>query len=153
MTMLKELGRLGQKRYGGFFHEEFLKDLQGKKGIAVYQEMSENDDTIGAILFSIEMLLRQAAWDVQPGGTTPADEEARDFVLSCMDDMSDTWSDTISEILSFLTYRMERTRDRLQAQVRKAKRPATPKQVHRRLDRLAEAPYPKPRHALRMAIR
>lgn len=104
MTMLKELGRLGQKRYGGFFHEEFLKDLQGKKGIAVYQEMSENDDTIGAILFSIEMLLRQAAWDVQPGGTTPADEEARDFVLSCMDDMSDTWSDTISEILSFLTY-------------------------------------------------
>ena len=104
MTMLKELGRLGQKRYGGFFYEEFLKDLQGKKGIAVYQEMSENDDTIGAILFSIEMLIRQAAWDVQPGGTTPADEEARDFVRSCMDDMSDTWSDTISEILSFLTY-------------------------------------------------
>ena len=66
--------------------------------------MSENDDTIGAILFSIEMLIRQASWDVQPGGTTPADEEARDFVLSCMDDMSDTWSDTISEILSFLTY-------------------------------------------------
>lgn len=101
---LKELGRLGQKRYGGFFYEEFLRELQGKKGIAVYQEMSENDDTIGAILFSIEMLIRQASWDVQAGGTTPADEEARDFVLSCMDDMSDTWSDTISEILSFLTY-------------------------------------------------
>lgn len=101
---LKELGRLGQKRYGGFFYEEFLRELQGKKGMAVYQEMSENDDTIGAILFSIEMLIRQASWDVKPGGTTPADEEARDFVLSCMDDMSDTWSDTISEILSFLTY-------------------------------------------------
>ena len=104
MTMLKELGRLGQKRYGGFFYEEFLRELQGKKGMAVYQEMSENDDTIGAILFSIEMLIRQASWDIQPGGTTPADEEARDFVLSCMDDMSDTWSNTISEILSFLTY-------------------------------------------------
>lgn len=101
---LKELGRLGQKRYGGFFYEEFLKELQGRKGMAVYQEMSENDDTIGAILFSIEMLIRQATWDVQAGGTTPADEEARDFVLSCMDDMQDTWSDTISEILSFLTY-------------------------------------------------
>lgn len=101
---LKELGRLGQKRYGGFFYEEFLKELQGRKGMAVYQEMSENDDTIGAILFSIEMLIRQATWDVQAGGTTPADEEARDFVLQCMDDMQDTWSDTISEILSFLTY-------------------------------------------------
>lgn len=101
---MKELGRLGQKRYGGFFYEEFLKELQGRKGIAVYQEMSENDDVVGAILFAIEMLIRQAIWGVQPGGTTPADEEARDFVLSCMDDMSDTWSDTISEILSFLTY-------------------------------------------------
>lgn len=103
-SSLKELGRLGQKRYGGFFYEEFLKELQGRKGMAVFQEMSENDDTIGAILFSIEMLIRQVSWDVQPGGMTPADDEAKDFVLSCMDDMSDTWSDTISEILSFLTY-------------------------------------------------
>lgn len=101
---LKELGRLGQKRYAGFFYEEFLKELQGRRGMAVYQEMSENDDTIGAILFSIENLIRQASWDVQPGGSTPADEEARDFVLSCMDDMCETWSDTVSEILSFLTY-------------------------------------------------
>ena len=101
---MKELGRLGQKRYGGFFYEEFLKELQGRKGIAVYQEMSENDDVVGAILFAIEMLIRQAIWNVQPRGTTPADKEARDFVLSCMDDMSDTWSDTVSEILSFLTY-------------------------------------------------
>ena len=101
---MKELGRLGQKRYGGFFFEEFLKELQGRKGIAIYKEMSENDDIAGAILYAIEMLIRQASWNVQPRGTTPADEEARDFVLSCMDDMSDTWSDTVSEILSFLTY-------------------------------------------------
>ena len=101
---MKELGRLGQKRYGGFFFEEFLKELQGRKGIAVFKEMSENDDIAGAILYAIEMLIRQASWNVQPRGTTPADKEARDFVLSCMDDMSDTWSDTISEILSFLTY-------------------------------------------------
>lgn len=104
MAMMNELGRLGQKRYGGIFYEEFLRELQGKRGMAVYQEMAENDDVIGAILFSIENLIRQATWDVQPGGTSTADEEAKDFVLSCMDDMSDTWSDTISEILSFLTY-------------------------------------------------
>lgn len=104
MPVMREIGRLGQKRYGGVFYEEFLKDLQGRRGMAVYQEMSENDDVIGSILFSIENLIRQATWDVELAGTTPADEEARDFVLSCMDDMSDTWSDTISEILSFLTY-------------------------------------------------
>lgn len=104
MSLLKEIGRLGQKRYGGYFYEEFLKELRGTKGIQIYKEMSENDDIIGAILFSMETLIRQAEWDVQVAGNTPADQEARDFILSCMDDMSDTWSDTISEILSFLTY-------------------------------------------------
>jgi hypothetical protein len=101
---LKEIGRLGQRRYGGFFYEEFLKDLQGKKGVEVYREMSENDDVIGAILYAIEMLIRQASWSVQPGGSTVKDQEAADFIYSCMDDMSDTWTDTISEILSFLTF-------------------------------------------------
>ena len=104
MPNFKEMGRIGQKRYGGFFQEEFLKELQGRKGIEVYREMSENDDVIGSILFAIEMLIRQASWDVQPGGDSQADKEAADFILGCMDDMQDTWTDTISEILSFLTF-------------------------------------------------
>lgn len=104
MADLKELGRLGQKRYGGFFYEEFLKELQGRKGIETFREMSENDDVIGSILFAIEMLIRQALWDVQPGGDTAKDKEAAEFVMGCMDDMQDTWTDTISEILSFLTF-------------------------------------------------
>ncbi len=104
MTTMKELGRLGQKRYGGIFYEEFLRELRGRRGMAVFQEMSENDDTIGALLFAVEMLMQQASWDVQAAGNNPADDEAREFVLSCMDDMSETWSNTISEILSFLTY-------------------------------------------------
>lgn len=78
--------------------------------------------SIGAILFAIEMLVRQASWTVEPGGSTAKDREAAEFVKSCMDDMQQTWIDTISEILSFLTYgwsfheivykrRMGRTKD------------------------------------------
>ena len=36
-----ELGRIGQRRYGGVIYEEFLPELRGKRGIAVYNEMSE----------------------------------------------------------------------------------------------------------------
>jgi len=104
MAYAKELGRIGQKRYGGTFYEEFLKELRGKKGIETYREMAENDDTIGAILFAVEMLIRQAKWSVEPAGDTPKDKEAAEFIRQCMDDMQDTWTDTISEILSFLTY-------------------------------------------------
>ena len=100
----KEIGRIGQRRYGGTIYEEFLHELRGRRGIEVYREMSENDDIVGAILFAIEMLVRQCDWNIEPGGTTKKDREAAEFVDSCMHDMQDTWIDTISEILSFVTY-------------------------------------------------
>ncbi len=104
MANSKEIGRIGQRRYGGVIYEEFLHELRGKRGIAVYSEMSENDDVVGAILFAIEMLVKQCDWNVEPAGDTPKDIEAAEFVKSCMDDMQETWIDTISEILSFLTF-------------------------------------------------
>lgn len=102
--MMKEYGSIGQRRYAGVFSEEFLKELQGKRGIEVYREMAENDDICGAILYAIETLIRQSSWRVQPGGESTKDKECAEFVESCMNDMQDTWTDTISEILSFLTY-------------------------------------------------
>lgn len=99
-----ELGRIGQNRYGGRVFEEFLPELRGLKGIQVYSEMESNDDVVGAILFAMEMLVRQVDWTVDPAGDSAKDKEAAEFVKSCMNDMQVTWIDTISEILSFLTY-------------------------------------------------
>ena len=104
MAKSKEIGRIGQRRYGGVLYEEFLHELRGRRGAEVYREMADNDDVVGAILFAIEMLVRQCDWNVEPAGDTAKDKEAAEFVESCMDDMQDTWIDTISEILSFLTY-------------------------------------------------
>lgn len=104
MAGSNEIGRIGQRRYGGVIYEEFLPELRGKRGIQAYYEMSENDDIVGAIIFAIEMLVRQCDWNIEPGGSSAKDKEAAEFVESCMNDMQDTWIDTISEILSFLTY-------------------------------------------------
>lgn len=101
---MKEYGRIGQLRYAGMFSEEFLRELQGRRGIEVYREMSENDEVCGAIIYAIETLIRQADWNIQPGGEGAKDLECAEFVESCMNDMQDTWTDTISEILSFLTF-------------------------------------------------
>lgn len=101
---MKEYGSIGQRRYAGIFAEEFLKELQGHRGIEVYREMSENDDICGAIIYTIEMLIRKSTWSIQPGGESAKDQECAEFVESCMDDMQDTWTDTISEMLSFLTF-------------------------------------------------
>ena len=104
LDIFGEYGRIGQKRYAGVFFEEFLTELQGQKGIEAYKEMSENDDMIGAMLFAIEMLMRQAAWDIEPAGNKIQDKKASEFIKSCMNDMEQSWQDTISEIMSFLIY-------------------------------------------------
>ena len=109
MAKTAEIGRIGQMRYGigGIstqFMEEFLTELQGIRGVHAYTEMADNDATIGAILFAIEMLMRNCDFTVEPGGDTEKDKEAAEFVESCMNDMERTWADTLSEILSFLTY-------------------------------------------------
>ena len=105
MNTFREYGKTGLFRFDtGWIYEEFLRELQGRKGIEVYKEMSENDDIIGAILFATEMLMRQSKWSIQEAGTEQADLDAAEFVRSCMDDMEETWSDFISEVLSFLTY-------------------------------------------------
>lgn len=105
----KELGRIGQLRYGSagygsIFFEEFLHELRGVKGIQAYTEMADNDATVGAILFAIEMLMRKCEFHVEPAGKSAKDKEAAEFVESCMNDMERTWADTLSEILSFLPY-------------------------------------------------
>ena len=91
MDLFEEYGRIGQNRYGGIFFEEFLTELQGQKGIEIYKEMSENDDIIGAMLFAIEMLMRQATWDVEAAGSTETDKKAAAFVKSCLLHMEQSW--------------------------------------------------------------
>lgn len=99
-----EIGRIGQKRYGGVLFEEFLNELSGAKGAKVYHEMRENDEVIGAFMFAIEMLCRQTTFSIEPAGETEADKKAAEFIESCMHDMDKTWSDTLSEVLSFLVF-------------------------------------------------
>jgi hypothetical protein len=100
----KQLGTTGLKRYGPYVYEEFLPELRWPRAGKVYQEMSDNDPVIGAILYLAEMLIRGTSWSVEPASTSKEDTEAAEFLESCMNDMEMSWPDTISEILSMLTY-------------------------------------------------
>lgn len=103
VSPMVELGATGLKRTSGFINEEFLPQLKGRKAVQVYKEMSENDPIVGALLFSVDRLLRQITWRVEPPDG-PEGKKAAEFVEQCMDDMSSTWDDIISEILSMLPF-------------------------------------------------
>lgn len=100
----RQLGTTGLRRYGPYIYEEFLSELRWPGAGRIYQEMSDNDPVIGAILYLAEMLIRGTTWDVTTAGDSPVDKEACEFLKSCMHDMDMSWANTICEILSMLTY-------------------------------------------------
>ena len=106
-----ELGTTGLKRTSGFIYDEFLTRLQGIQGIKTYREMSDNDPVIGAILYAIEKVITRLEWRVDPykdqsidGDPDEADIETATFVEGCLNDMSDSWDSTLSQILSMCIY-------------------------------------------------
>lgn len=99
-----EIGSTGLNRWGGYVYEEYLKDLQGLRGIKIYKEMSTSDPVIGAIYYAAEQLIRKASWRVEPAGSKRVDLAAAEFLEQCMNDMSMTWTDVVTEILSMFIY-------------------------------------------------
>lgn len=100
-----EVGSSGLQQSGGIIRDDFLRQLQGKQAFANYREMADNDPVIGAMLSSIEMIIRAVDWSVEPADANdPAAVKEAEFISECMTDMSSSWDDTLSAILSFLVY-------------------------------------------------
>lgn len=100
-----EVGSSGLHQYGGEIRNDFLRQLQGKQQYANYREMADNDPVVGAMLHSIEMMIRSVEWTIEPSDAE--DQRAIDeaeFVSSCMGDMSNSWVDTLASIMGFLVY-------------------------------------------------
>lgn len=107
-TSIDELGVAGAKISSGFVHDEFLVSLIGRNGRRVYRQMRDNDATVGAVVFAVEMLLRAVEWNVSISDEvidTPEAEDSIEFLEGVLfDDMSHTWDDFISTVLSFLQF-------------------------------------------------
>lgn len=99
-----EIGVSGGKMSVGRSDDEFLTELKGDRATKIYKEMSENDSTAAAVLFAITMLIRQIDWNVQPADTSPEAMDDGEFLKECQNDMSHTWGDFISEVMSMAPY-------------------------------------------------
>lgn len=99
-----EIGTTGLNESSGAIYEEFLPKLQWPRAGAVYQEMSYNDPVITAILLCSRQLIRKVEWSVEEASKSAADVEAAEFLRSCMNDMSTTWSAFIDDLMSFFEY-------------------------------------------------
>lgn len=99
----KEIGVTGLHVATGYVYEEFLLELSGDRGRRVFREMSDNDATVGAIILSIDALLRAIKWDVEPN-ENDTDGTGSEWLKAALADMDHSWEAFISELLSMLTF-------------------------------------------------
>lgn len=99
-----ELGNSGLHRWGGRIHEEFLVELQGLRGVRVYEEMRKNDPVIGSVLTGTKATVRSVSWNTEPADDSPEAAKWAEFAGQCMDDMSMTWQDFIGEALTCIPF-------------------------------------------------
>lgn len=104
MAEMVEIGVAGLRHDGGFVREEVLRELQGERWRKTLKNMIDNDPIVGAELFAIEMMIRKVTWQMKAASPSPAHRAAADFVQECLNDMALTWTDTLTEILSFIPW-------------------------------------------------
>jgi len=123
----RAVGSTGLRQFSGWVREEFLPQLSGLQAARTYREMLDNDPSVGAVIFSIQSVMRKTEWRVTPAdldlvdglprakkppaATKKANSNSKrsvefyaDFVDSCREDMSHTWEDFVIETMSMLGY-------------------------------------------------
>lgn len=91
--LFEELGVSGVRHFGGQIFEEIIKELQGSQRYKKLKEFRENNDTVGAIFFVIEQLVRGVQWKIVPfDQTLQADVDQATFISEVLfEDMEDAW--------------------------------------------------------------
>lgn len=103
VPVTSEIGITGLKHTGGVIQEEWLRALDSYQGVKTYAEMLL-DPIVGAVMLAIVIELRRVNKSLEPADDTPEAEEIADFVDGCLDDMSHTFEDLMSEACTMLPY-------------------------------------------------
>ena len=98
----REIGSTGLHESGGFVFEDHLPKLKSKtKRIRTYKEMA-TDSTVGAILFAVEMHLRNVDFEII--SDKEDDDERKELIKQSINSMDHSFQDFMSEVSSMLTY-------------------------------------------------
>lgn len=98
------LGTTGLKHFSGVIDEEFLHRLRGRNAVLLFNEMQNNSPTIAAALNVIKWLIRRVDWRFDPADDSNEAKREADETQGAVEDMSHTFTDFISEALSFMPF-------------------------------------------------
>jgi hypothetical protein len=97
-----ETGSTGLIVNRGQISSDFLPELRGRQAYKRYNEMRLNSAIVGGMLAAIEQTIRSASWEFI---SDQGEEDPRiELLEASMDNLSMTWNDHLSEILTMLPF-------------------------------------------------
>ena len=103
-ALFSEMGLSGLRRFSGRVDDEYDRVFKSlNKRVQLFREMGD-DPIVASVLQAIKMVIRRASWYFEAGGESKADKEAAEFMNTCLNDMSQSWADTIDQVLGCIQY-------------------------------------------------
>src|ERR1700726_3280519 len=102
--LLADLGSTGLRAFGGYVREDYIPNLILRQGATIYREMLDNSPIVGAVMFAILGTMRKVEWRCEAVVDSGPAQQAMEFADSLRFDMSHTWENFITEVLTMLGY-------------------------------------------------
>lgn len=87
---MQALGNSGTQIFGGYFSEEYLSELRGRRGAKMWDEMQRSEAQISMLMNAIMNPIKAANWDVEAYDAADADYvKHAELVKTCLFEMVD----------------------------------------------------------------
>jgi hypothetical protein len=100
---LQPVGASGTELFAGYFSEEYLQALRGRKGAKVYDEMRRSEAQIAMLLNAIMNPIKSGTWEFEVAAGVTGGEAHKALVEYCAKEMID-WETHLHEALTFLIF-------------------------------------------------
>ena len=99
-----EVGSEGLETFAGRVTEAYIAKLEWPGAYAIYNQMRRRDPTLRSMLNAIRFLARQAEWKAEAASDGAGDRAAKEFLDSCLVDMSHTVADLLDDVLTMMPF-------------------------------------------------
>ena len=101
---LQAIGASGTELYSGYFTEEYLQNLRGRKGAKVFDEMRRSETQIAMLLNAVMNPIKSGQWEFEAASDeVPDAEKHKAFIEFCAKDGID-WETHLHEALTMLVH-------------------------------------------------
>lgn len=102
-AQFKSIGSSGTEVYSGYFNEEYLTQLRGRRGAKVWDEMRRSEPQVAMLLNAIVNPIRSANWSIQPPKDNEQGELHAEFIEANLKEMID-WPTFMQEVFTLLPF-------------------------------------------------